>query len=554
MDENLINIAEKKKEIFNYVFNCDTIDETVKNQIINDFSRVEQAFRELEAIYSDNPDYCIIIKSCREGISNLYNYLSVETIKHIAEEKFNMSIEMVITTKSQEQITLAFRDYLNNFPSEFRVKVMSDLKTLAERINKRFIFDDDALINLIEAANGKNIQTEEIHGRYDGSDRAFLKKTKNGYVFSTSSGYHNFTHNNKPIEDRLEDKDILARNYPNGTEEMQLYSDRDELLRKIISNLLDNLELCYDTYKKYYTDEIKEIEIPNQATLSNNNHFNFVYRYFSENIPHLLGIPSAEHLPQEVRYMLGRRVNGSWVELSEKAGAEKVLKAILEHKKDIISECGLIKENNEYYQMLSWEKIILKTTAFMRGDFFKKCFYVARLADEKSLMNSEDKIGYVSVSATKFNEDITHSQININAIINDLLNTRKQKKDFIFTGFIQGGKTGTQEPIYIPKTLLTGKAENILVGKEQERLMTLERFRHTLDGSEGGIVTSIANEKYTRDFTPAEQVELHQDLKNNLGVSAPLSIEAINFYQQLDSIIESHLNNILNNNSKGRKH
>ena len=554
MDKNLIDVAAATKEIFNYVFNRDNIDETVKNQIISDFSKIDQEFRELEAVHNDEPDYCRIIQSCREGILNLYNYLSIQTIKHIAEEKFNMPIEMVIATKSQEQITLVFRDYLNNFPNEFRIKVMSDLRETAERVNKRFIFDDDALINLIEAANGKNIQTEEIHGRYDGSDRAFLKKTKNGYVFSTSSGYHNFTHNNKPIEDRLEERDVLAKNYPNGTEEMQLYSDRDELLRKIISNLLDNLELCYDTYKKYYTDEIKEIEIPNQATLSNNTHFNFVYKYFSRNIPHLLGIMPAKNLSAEIRNMLGRRVNGSWVELSENASAEDVLKAILEHKEEIISERGLIKENNEYYQMIPWEKIILKTTSFMRGDFFKSCFYVAKLAPGKSLMAPDDGIGYVSVSATKFNENITHSQININAVINDLLNTKKQKKDFIFTGFIPDVDPKTKKTIHVPKTLLTGKAENILVGKEQERLMTLERFRHTLDGSDGGIVTSIANEKYTRDFTPAEQVQLGLDLKNNLGLSAPLSIEAINFYQQLDSIIENHLNNILNGNSKGRKH
>jgi len=554
MDKNLIDIAEKKKEIFNYVFNCDHIDETVKEQIINDFSRIDQTFRDLEATYSDDPDYCIIIESCREGISNLYNYLSVQTIKHIAEEKFYMPIEMVIATKSQEQITLVFRDYLNNFPNEFRIKVMSDLREIAERVNKRFIFDDDALINLIEAANGKNIQTEEIHGRYNGRDQAFLKKTKNGYAFTTSSRYHNFTHNNKPIEDRLEEKDILARNYPNGTEEIQLYTDRSETLRKIISNLLDNLELCYDTYKKYYKDGIKKVEIPNTATLSNNTHFNFVYKYFSRNIPHLLGIMPAKNLSAEIRNMLGKRVDGSWVELSENASAEDVLKAILEHKEEIISERGLIKENNEYYQMIPWEKIVLKTTSFMRGDFFKSCFYVARLAPGKNLMAPDDGMGYVSVSATKFNENITHSEININAIINDLLRTKRQKKDFIFTGFIEDVNPKTKKTIQVPKTLLTGKAENILVGKEKERLMTLERFRNTLDGSDGGIVTSIANEKYTREFTPTEQIELMQDLKNDLGITATLSLEAAQFYQKLDSIIESHLNKMLNGNSKGRNH
>lgn len=67
----------------------------------------------------------------------------------------------------------------------------------------------------------------------------------------------------------------------------------------------------------------------------------------------------------------------------------------------------------------------------MRGDFFKACFCLAQIAPNKYLAVRDKKGGYVTISSTEYNNSLQTTK-NARSVLNDLLKTRKQKKDFIF--------------------------------------------------------------------------------------------------------------------------
>ena len=136
----------------------------------------------------------------------------------------------------------------------------------------------------------------------------------------------------------------------------------------------------------------------------------------------------------------------------------------MENQKYIIAEGGLIEENGKVYQMLPWEKIILKTSSFMRGDYFKTCFCLVKLKEGHYLEKPNEE--YATIAATRYGQDFINKKLTITGILNDLILTKKQSKDFIFSGFLLDDKTG----MYVPDTLITGKAENIKVGKDNEKL------------------------------------------------------------------------------------
>ena len=71
-----------------------------------------------------------------------------------------------------------------------------------------------------------------------------------------------------------------------------------------------------------------------------------------------------------------RRRDGSLITLSQNSSSLDVLGVIYENQKNIIESGGLYEENGKKYEIINWEKVILKTTSFMRGDFFKTCFLI----------------------------------------------------------------------------------------------------------------------------------------------------------------------------------
>ncbi|MBP8688604.1 MAG: hypothetical protein KBH64_04040, partial [Bacilli bacterium] len=342
-------------------------------------------------------------------------------------------------------------------------------------------------------------------------------------------------------ENRLEKNKIFLKSYPGYSEVLETRS-RDEIMKELIGNLFDNLNLCYDTYQKYYLDGNNKA-IENDVELADGTIFPFKYVLDTKRIPHILGIPKAEYLSEKVRKVLG---------LSESAGADKVLLALIKNQKYIIADGGLIEENGKVYQMLPWEKIILKTSSFMRGDYFKTCFCLVKLKEGHYLEKPNEE--YATIAATRYGQDFINKKLTITGILNDLILTKKQSKDFIFSGFLLDDKIG----MYVPDTLITGKAENIKVGKDNEKLLTLQKYRKIFGDNDGcQVVKRIMNENEDRQFTPEEQALAHLTTSSSLGLPAKVSEEAIelefSIQQEIEQILKTNLEELINPSNQKRR-
>ena len=347
-------------------------------------------------------------------------------------------------------------------------------------------------------------------------------------------------------------------------------------MKKVMSNLFENLELCIETYNTIYGSGNNIVD--NTAYLADGTTFDFSFIVNEVNIPHLLGIPRPKkgEVSQESINILNTVKHNGYPTLSLNSSPLDLLKFLREHQNEIIDLGGLYEENGKKYEILNWEKMILKTTSFMRGDFFKTCFCLAQVAPNKSLQGSE----YVSISSTEYNKGINTSR-TARSVLNDLLNTVRKKRDFIFRGFgIDNGRN------YI-KTIMTGKSETIRVGSNNELIKTLQRYRDLfLTGSSGwgmtqngnptnncgqyfddsvrdkdellgSIVEEVVNEKYIKTFSPEEQAQLGLSINRDLFAVSTMSPDAVNILQEVHdyngAVSQQEVDEFANTMGKGHK-
>lgn len=523
-------------------------------KIMNDFNEIDNEFE----IYGneDNITSKYNILKAHRDVRVLYNKIIINLINEFVYTTYNSSIDFVLVNKSQEEIMLKLEIFMNNrgLSEQLKCNIKDYIRGLSERLNKRFCFDEMTLINLIEASKGKNIVTEE--GNFDRKILAekngiyYLKDSLSDRVY-TQSG-ENILEANGP--ERKESSKINVSNYPLGNKFKIL--NTDDAMKKVMEILFENLNLCIETYNSVYCSGKNVID--NTVKMGDGSLFNFRYNISEKNIPHLLGFGRGDSLNPKVIETLNYITilnnkpkksifkNGKVVEeliqLNGESSALDVFNVIYANQKNIIESCGLYEENGMKYEIMNWEKIILKTTAFMRGDFFKKCFCLARLAPYKKLVESGEMGGFVTIASTKYSEgELTTSRCS-KSVLYDLLNNKKQRNDFIFRGFTSD---------FVPNSLMTGKAETIRVGNKT--LKTLQTFRNLFtddssgsaiqesisskygnpfDESDydlflGSIVEEIENEKFIRKFTPEEQAELGISISRDLNFVPHLSNAAM---------------------------
>lgn len=564
---------ENKKIILtDIVGSVDINSASGRNRLIYDFNDIDIVFQEYEEKFKDDPVILKDIYECHRDVSNLYRTIIMNTIYEFFDNAYGNSPDFVLVNYSQENIFLKLEKYLNEkgIPQQFKSDIYTNIKELAERLNKRFCFDEVALINLIEASSGSNIILEE--GRKRRNDDKIVTSNNGSYDFEISKTKQIYTHDGSKIlspggQDRKEKENIQIASFPLGNK----FASSDNAMRKVMEILFENLNLCIETYNSIYSSGKNTVE--NTALLSDGTIFDFKYIIHEKNIPHLLGFSGGKSLNPKVIEILnyiaklnnkpkrnlfknGKNVE-ELIQLSDKSGALDVLNVIYANQKNIIESGGLYEENGKKYEIINWEKVILKTTAFMRGDFFKTCFCLARLAPYRYLVDPTEKGGFVSITSTEYSKDLNSSRSS-RSVLNDLLNTRRQTKDFIFRGF----KTTNEGSVI--NSLVTGKAETIHVGKNNELLKTLQRFRElfassTNDGygmqqeeiknknsgmpfstnlqdkSEliGAIVEEVENEKFIRKFTPQEQAELGISISRDLSLIPHISFEAMDVLQNV---------------------
>lgn len=555
-------MSEYKKAILTEIIGFADIDSPMgREKLKHDFADIETAFQlEEEKNYkTNNSMYLKDIFECHKDICNLYRSIIMSTIIEFATDVYRQSIDYVLMNYTQENISLRLERYLieKRVPQQFKSDIYDYIKKLADRLNKRFSFDEVALINLIEASSGNNIILEE--GSLRRKDNKIITASNGTYSFKTSASKQIYTHDGRKIlspngQEREEKENIQIRSFPLGNK----FASTDNAMKKVMEILFENLNLCIETYNSIYSAGKNTVE--NVATLPDGSKFDFKFVIHEKNIPHLLGIPQGNALSQRAMDYLNiltkangkpKRKDGSGlIILTPKSSAYDLLLVLYENQKNIIEAGGLYEENGKQYEIINWEKMILKTTSFMRGDFFKTCFCLAVLAPDKYLVDSSEKGGMVSISSTEYNKDLNTTRSNA-SVLNDLLNAKRQKRDFIFRGF-KSTKDGQ-----VINSIVTGKAENIHVGKTNEKLKTLQRYREmfgtsstaynaqqgeidssgsgrpfgdsTRDKDEliGAVVEKVENENFIRRFTPAEQAELGLSMGMDLSIMPRISQEAL---------------------------
>lgn len=505
-------------------------------------------------------------------IENNYKKYSKIIIDELSKYYFQMPIEMAIATKEQSKIKALFLNASERlgFDSGFQVQIDSDLEEIANKLNKRFTFDEASLIHLIEASKGSNIQLEEDRLRISPRNRRqILKQRDDGTYYlseiADTKGINTYTTGrNIPITTITRDdsrtmykttvddsSNLKLSSYPGGKDLLGITST-DEIMKEIMKNLFDNLELCVDTYKFFYTKNVDDplknsVSVRNTAILADDSQFDFYYNINRWNLPHLLGVQKGETISETTKkYFAKVKPDGSvYYPIDENSSAFTILKTLLENKDRIIADGGLVEENGKTYQLLPWEKIILKTSSFMRGDFFKTCFCLVQL--DHGLNSSNEK--FASISSTKYDDDMVNNRFDAKQVLRDLINTVKQRKDFIFRTFVENYDSEGNFLGYVPQSIDTGKAESI-VTNNGERIETLNRFRNALQGdsgnSGGGIVQSIENENMgKRIFSPIEQVLTHINISSGLNVGLQISEQAYAFEESLKSMLGEELDNDL---------
>lgn len=535
--------------------------------LMNSFNECNEKLTEIEEIYNE-PGYEKLrtdILKCQCYAMETYETMIYQILFKFVEEQFGHSLDFVILNYSQEEIMSKLYNFLKPtpYPDSFKRDIILGIKKAAENLDRRFAFDELALINLIEASSGKNIYTEQENNSRSSDDR-YIVKTKNGYGFKKTKRFkENANGTITYIKDRrtIDNRKLLN---PLGSENLELdkvpvhtfqlsnvyLQNKESAMKKIMEHLFENLDLCIETYNSIYSSGDNVVK--NTAHLGDGTNFNFDFVINEVNIPHLLGIPkpSTDTISKESLKILNAICHNGYPKLSYRSNALELLNFLREHQNEIISLGGLYESNGKKYEILNWEKIIIKTASFMRGDFFKTCFCLAQLAPSKYLSGK-----YASISSTKYNKGIG-TTATAKSVLYDLLNATRQKNDYIFRGIDSSGDRN------FVRSIRTGKAETITAGKQKEVIKTLQRFRNLLNDSnyyqvnskvendedsgayfgnsmrdEDKLLTSIAqdivNENYIKTFTPEEQAALGLSISRDFSLTPALSYDAVNVLENV---------------------
>ena len=549
-NEQLLEKLKEMKKKYDYL--------TKKSEILYQAWNLKTKIKELEDA---------IVRSCvqsrakkkNKDIHSLFNEAkNFEELKLFIDAAcisfYHVPLLVALITKNPTKIEEDFQVFSLN--QKLRDKVIEYIEQKKEEINNNLLLSDKALIDLIEHTTGKNIVDQQRHNERvsTGYNRQFngqsLLEREEGYSLLSNQANRNQStigenikrfndaRSSNPFDRR--DNDMLVRNYPNATTEDLIYRSfttlPEERKKLIISTAISNLELCYEMFQGYYLSD--KVEIPVLVNLTNGK--TFQYKFEEHNLPHILGIPSTHdrktgsiNLPQETINLLGLR----------HAGALNVLESIIAHKDEIINRCGLNYDSrtHTYYEMLPWEKIILKTNAFIRGDFFKTTSLISPINPNSFLIQPKDEIKRISISPTKFSQSaIRQTLIDPNLSFDEsieIIRRNKQQSDFALKGMMYDSKKG----IWIPKTNVSAIGERI-TPYNASTLKTLEKYRYLLSDvnpSTGGFVVGVESSKddfLKKDYSIQDMLEAFLEIENSFGTLEQIEYSLRGYLEQLQQV------------------
>lgn len=354
----------------------------------------------------------------------------------------------------------------------------------------------------------KNLQ-EEIE-REDSQDEGMVKNSPKDKEYFVLNGYINKHSLDGEEIKRFQDggdflrtiDDMQIASYPISTIENFIgksFSSAKvsrDTKKQVIAALLDNLQMCYDMFTSYYMRGDKEIKSHIILTNDVRNSIEINQPLNNNNIQHLLGIPSSHNratkrlnLPPMTMAFLG-------LDFQKFYPARKILEKILENKERIVEDsiCGCLRgQDGILYEMLPWEKIILKTNAFIRGDFFKSTSIFTTTNPNSYMIRPDDKINTVAINSTLFSENALHQQSPSSAFYS-------KNKDIILKGMIAELRQET-DGLRISKIKGVVTNESFIGERlrtvDNEKIKTLNKANYlldNLDAESGGAVYGIMNE------------------------------------------------------------
>lgn len=336
------------------------------------------------------------------GNNVLYQEKPNEVLEHkcnkLSYDVFRTSIYTMLRQRSVEDIVKCFASV-----SMFSSNDITMIKNELFRIKQRLSIDSQSLVlssdfETYDLRPGVKLQslTGKKIKRFDNDKGRQFVRTMDDMILE-----------DYPVEDV---EDLIFENFSSNTVSKDV---KEQMIRAVI----ENLELCRELFYSYYKDGNFDVttylHMTNGTTIETHNIME------ERNLPHILGIPKSHgsdmsgnikaNLPNETFNVLHLNPN-------QRCSAQIILDKIIENKDSIIEDLGCFKgADGNLYEMLPWEKIILKTNAFIRGDFFKTTSLIAKKNPNSYLISPQEKINAISISSTRFGESaINQNDVEIN--------------------------------------------------------------------------------------------------------------------------------------------
>lgn len=496
----------------------------------------------------------------QEHINSKYKYYNY--CEQFSQEIFGKPIDEQLILSTPEYVFNAFNDLSSNFKSLSNVdkhRIKQQLEYLKNDVIKR----------LAEAESDRTRYRDlkyQVGILQNGSDRYdVINRRSNAFHSLTGQRIKRFSSSSIEQFERTID-DMRVSNFPTADVENYVFecfsSNRvpDEVKQQLIAVALDNLQLCYDMFNSYYNSG--NMSLTTYLNMSTGNQISLDYKLEENNMPHILGIP-ASHRKDNDGNIVGLNLPVATLkrlELNESdySSAMKVLESILKKKDDIINSLGCFTgEDGISYEMLPWEKIILKTNAFIRGDFFKSTSFISGINPDSYLISSDsgkDKVNAVAINSAYFGESAINQQIpNIHEISPLIIggqftrgrNSLLQKnKDLILKGLIAQFEHDRIKRINGVQT------NESFIGERQIKdngipIKTMNKPSYLLEGANpasSGVVMSVENPLGYREYSIDELILLLEDMTLSFENNQSVMDMVYTTIEQIESLNNSKRN------------
>lgn len=493
---------KQKKDILDYIkFQKDRIN---RNLILSDKTLISL----LETTTGKNIMEQEHINS-KNKYENYCDYLSYEI--------YGRSIKEQLLISSPEEVYNGFNNSktfinLSNIDKRRIDQHLKYLKNQLIREHKKIEYS----VAKYQSDTGKYAEQKEKTNIYHSLDGKIIKRFSSNGIEQFTRTIDDMRIANFPIED-VEDYIFECFSSNKVSQERK---------QQLIAVALDNLELCYDLFNSYYKSS--DMELTSYLNMSNGDQIKLDYKLNEENMPHILGIPKTHKFDTKGN-IIGRNLPIETIktlDLNENKyySAIDILETILKKKENIINSLGCYTKNGILYEMLPWEKIILKTNAFIRGDFFKTTSLITGINPDSFLTGPGENINAVSLNSTYFGRSAINQQIpniqqtsplikggNFKLGRNSLL---EKHKDLILKGLIAQFK---DDKIRRIKGVVTNES---FIGERLNRtngipIKTMNKPSYLLENineNSTGIVTSVENPLGFKEYSIDEMILLLEDM------------------------------------------